>query len=65
MKDPVVCGTSLKITDVVHKAFKTLNISSKKNWSGFDFFGLTRPDTLKVISIKKNNQCDDDNLAKS
>ena len=47
---PVIEYTSNKVCDVVKSSLNSLNIVTKKKWSGSEFFGLTRSDVLNVIT---------------
>ena len=51
-EDDLVKEQSVKPTLAVKGIFKKLSITSNRNWSGYEFFGLNKSDVLQVISCK-------------
>ena len=46
--------SDIKISGVVKKMFKALNVQFKKKWSGYEFFGFMKSDVLEYVSVSKN-----------
>ena len=52
---PIFRVKDKKPTKVCKEAFKHLNVISKKKWSGYEFFGLTRSDVFNQICLLEEN----------
>ena len=57
VEEPTISCKHMKCSEVVKQMFKLLNITTKKKWSGYEFFGLTKSDVLRVL-ISPIVECD-------
>ena len=50
--EPVFSIESKRPTELVRMLYAHLNISTKKKWSGYEFFGFMKPDVLNILTAK-------------
>ena len=54
-EDPIIQLSSNKLSSVLSEIFSAFDILPKRHWSGFEYFGLDKPDVLEVCTKSLQN----------
>ena len=56
VENPIIEFCSENLPNVMKSSFKKLDVSCKKHWSGFEFFGLDKPDVIELCTQHTANE---------